>query len=433
MNRNKLISIIECSVKNKLIISFLAISLIGASGMMLADQANLSNNNLTVNKTVLAGTVNNDGNKACVINGNDSLVLYTSSNTSSIAGYISVGEMLTINSYSNGYYNVTVQETGVTGYIASSNMQKIVSGVGYNLTSLSGAAYTTNVSTVVNLKEETTMNSTTLAKLKDNTLVTLLGKQGDWYKVSDNGTIGYIYGEYIAIANSNTTGSSSSSSSTITSSSNSNATGTTKSNNSSLLTKVTLSKSNTSTTGITSSTGSSSNSSTAQIKWVLDNSEFSNPNTVVIENGTGKAIPNNKLATYMRDWILNAQYNYSGFADCNGTMWAGQWLNTISNSQLVSYFESANGNEALNENITAGQLNKAAELLSDTLVKDDYNPFTIEQATTYIKEMLAQSYPNQVITKVVLHSGLYYIYTKQGGDNTPWWYVNASTGYATGV
>ena len=36
MNRNKLISIIECSVKNKLIISFLAISLIGASGMMLA-------------------------------------------------------------------------------------------------------------------------------------------------------------------------------------------------------------------------------------------------------------------------------------------------------------------------------------------------------------------------------------------------------------
>ena len=178
---------------------------------------------------------------------------------------------------------------------------------------------------------------------------------------------------------------------------------------------------------------SSNNSSTAQIKWVLGNSEFNNPNTVVIENTTGKAIPNNELATYMRDWILNAQYNYSEFADCNGTIWASQWLNTISNSQLVSYFESANGNEALNENITADQLNKATELLSDTLVKDDYTPFTTEQATTYIKEMLAQSYPNQVITKVVLHSGLYYIYTKQGGDSNPWWYVNASTGYATGA
>ena len=62
-------------------------------------------------------------------------------------------------------------------------------------------------------------------------------------------------------------------------------------------------------------------------------------------------------------------------------------------------------------------MDKATELLSDTLVKNDYTPFTTEQATTYIKEMLAQSYPNQVITKVVLHSGLYYIYTKQGGDS----------------
>ena len=65
-------------------------------------------------------------------------------------------------------------------------------------------------------------------------------------------------------------------------------------------------------------------------------------------------------------------------------------------------------------------MNKATELLSDTLVKDDYTPFTTEQATTYIKEMLAQSYPNQAIIKVVLHSGLYYIYTKQGGDSNPW-------------
>ena len=83
-------------------------------------------------------------------------------------------------------------------------MKKIVSGVEDNLTSLSGTAYTTNVSTMVNLREEATMNSTTLAKLKNNTSIILLGKQGDWYKVSYNGTTGYIYGEYIAIANSNT-------------------------------------------------------------------------------------------------------------------------------------------------------------------------------------------------------------------------------------
>ena len=517
MKRNKIVSILEYSARNKMLVGILVVSLIGAGGVFLSSNASISNNTMGINKTVLAGTVNNSGNKACVINGNDSLVLYTSASNSNIQSYISVGEMLTINSYSNGYYNVTVQETGATGYISSSDMQKIVSGVEDNLTSLSGTAYTTNVSTMVNLREEATMNSTTFAKLKNNTSITLLGKQGDWYKVSYNGTTGYIYGEYIAIANSNTN--SSAINNTSSSSNNkSKIIGTTSSNSKNSSIKVTSSHSkanknketvkntqsnstagyvyepigdglvgvyqgasdqtalettlksgaevtvlgetnncykieygnneigyigkqfisfnkptvkNTQSTSKTES--SSNNSSTAQIKWVLGNSEFNNPNTVAIENTTGKAIPNNELATYMRDWILNAQYNYSEFADCNGTIWASQWLNTRSNSQLVSYFESANGNEALNENITADQLNKATELLSDTLVKDDYTPFTTEQATTYIKEMLAQSYPNQVITKVVLHSGLYYIYTKQGGDSNPWWYVNASTGYATGA
>ena len=600
MKRNKIVSILEYSARNKMLVGILVVSLIGAGGVFLSSNASISNNTMGINKTVLAGTVNNSGNKACVINGNDSLVLYTSASNSNIQSYISVGEMLTINSYSNGYYNVTVQETGATGYISSSDMQKIVSGVEDNLTSLSGTAYTTNVSTMVNLREEATMNSTTFAKLKNNTSITLLGKQGDWYKVSYNGTTGYIYGEYIAIANSNTN--SSAINNTSSSSNNkSKIIGTTSSNSKNSSIKVTSSHSkanknketvkntqsnstagyvyepigdgpvgvyqgasdqtalettlksgaevtvlgetnncynieygnneigyigkqfisfnkptvkNTQSTSKTESSSnngtptyktskiayiyggtngtngsvavyktskaetvettlkggtevrvlyltdglseieygnnqigyisagyltsvnpknSSNNSSTAQIKWVLGNSEFNNPNTVAIENTTGKAIPNNELATYMRDWILNAQYNYSEFADCNGTIWASQWLNTISNSQLVSYFESANGNEALNENITADQLNKATELLSDTLVKDDYTPFTTEQATTYIKEMLAQSYPNQVITKVVLHSGLYYIYTKQGGDSNPWWYVNASTGYATGA
>ena len=204
MKRNKIVSILEYSARNKMLVGILAVSLIGAGGVFLSSNASISNNTMGINKTVLAGTVNNSGNKACVINGNDSLVLYTSASNSNIQSYISVGEMLTINSYSNGYYNVTVQETGATGYISSSDMQKIVSGVEDNLTSLSGTAYTTNVSTMVNLREEATMNSTTFAKLKNNTSITLLGKQGDWYKVSYNGTTGYIYGEYIAIANSNT-------------------------------------------------------------------------------------------------------------------------------------------------------------------------------------------------------------------------------------
>ena len=294
MKRNKIISILEYSARNKMLVGILAVSLIGAGGVFLSSQGALSNNTMEINKTVLAGTLNNDGNKACIINGNDSLVLYTSPGNSSIQSYVSVGEMLTINSYSNGYYNVTVQETGATGYIASSNMQKIVSGVGYDLTSLSGTAYVTNVSTVVNLREEATMNSTTLLKLKNDTSVELLGKQGDWYKVEDNGTTGYIYGEYIAIAN--ITSNSSSSSSTTTSSSTSKTTGTTKSNSSNSSTKATSSKSSTSTTSKASNTGSSSSSNSSN--------NTTSQNTLREQN-------NNKLSSYLGNWEVSKDVGHS--------------------------------------------------------------------------------------------------------------------------
>ena len=241
MKRNKLVSIIESSVKGKVLVGVLAASLIGASGMMLASGGNLSNNNFSVNKIMLAGTLNNKGNKACVINGDDNLVLYATANHSNIQSYVSVGEMLTINSYDNGYYNVTVQETGATGYISSSDMQKIVSGVGDSLTSLSGTAYTTNVSTMVNLREEATMNSTSLAMLKNNTSVSLLAKQGNWYKVDVNGTIGYIYGEYIALTNTN---SSAINNTSLSSNNKSKIIGTVSSNSKNSSIKVTSSHSN---------------------------------------------------------------------------------------------------------------------------------------------------------------------------------------------
>ena len=45
------------------------------------------------------------------------------------------------------------------------------------------------------------MSSNVLAKLSNNTKINVLGKQGQWYKVSCNGTVGYIYQEYIGIEN----------------------------------------------------------------------------------------------------------------------------------------------------------------------------------------------------------------------------------------
>ena len=153
-------------------------------------------------------------------------------------------------------------------------------------------AYTTNVSTVVNLREEATMNSTTLAKLKNNTLVELLGKQGNWYKVNNNGAIGYIYGEYVAIANSSATSNSSSSSRTT---STSKATGIISSNNSSSsTTKAIPSKSSTSTSRATSSTSKTTNSNNSSSSTKVVSSKSSVSRTT---SGTEGSTTSNNIVT----------------------------------------------------------------------------------------------------------------------------------------
>lgn len=60
-------------------------------------------------------------NEAVVINGNSSLNLYGLSNGKGIISNLSIGEMLTILNYQNGYCRVKVQETGRIGYINVQN------------------------------------------------------------------------------------------------------------------------------------------------------------------------------------------------------------------------------------------------------------------------------------------------------------------------
>lgn len=59
MKRKKLISILEGSIRNKLIISFLTISLIGAGSIFLTNQNSLANTNLVTNRVILAKPINN--------------------------------------------------------------------------------------------------------------------------------------------------------------------------------------------------------------------------------------------------------------------------------------------------------------------------------------------------------------------------------------
>ena len=161
------------------------------------------NNSSKMSNTILLAQVSNNTDKAVVINTNKSpLVLYKGADSNaSVLSYISVGEMLNVQSEGSDFYKVQVEETGATGYISVNNLQMITSGVNDAYTSIGKKGIVINVDSKVHLRANATINSSILIDLKNSTSINILGKQGSWYKVSVEGTIGYLYQSYVGESN----------------------------------------------------------------------------------------------------------------------------------------------------------------------------------------------------------------------------------------
>ncbi len=374
----------------------------------------VNENTKIVNKVLLADPSSIVGERAVVVNTDNSpLVLYSkASGSSNITSYISVGEMLTIESSGDNFYKVKVQETGAVGYISAHNLQIITSGVNdaYNVVNKQG--YIINVSSRVNLRVNATMSSNVLAKLGNNTKINVLGKQGQWYKVNCNGTIGYIYQEYIGLTHTN-----------LKISNDNKSTGT--SSNTAIKTK------SSDTSKIVSNINNKQN--LGIIKYSVPQGSYS-LNTVVVTNTTGKAISSSELSQFLRSWILKGQYNNDYIPTDMGTQWASPWLNKVSNKTIMQAFIEANGQAALSKNITANEFIKATQKLNDITINNI--PFSLSEAKTLIVNMLEQdnyAKPSDV-TKIVLVTGspnVYKVYTKESGNNV-FWIVAANTGNARG-
>ena len=192
MLKHKIISIIMGTL-------MLSGVMIGANSINNAKTIN--DNTKVVNKVLLSAPTSTNERAVVVNTDNSPLVLYSSASASSnITSYISVGEMLTIQASGNNFYKVKVQETGAVGYISAHNIQIITSGVNDPYKDINKEGYIINVSSRVNLRANATMNSEILNKLTNNTKINVLGKQGEWYKVNYDGTVGYIYQEYIGLS-----------------------------------------------------------------------------------------------------------------------------------------------------------------------------------------------------------------------------------------
>lgn len=102
-----------------------------------------------------------------------------------------------------------VTALGLTSIISPFFNAVTVSAHNIEDSSISPISYSTNKNgTVVNIASWDTLNvrnkasnsGDILFKLKPNTVVTVLDKTDDWYKISYNGTVGYCYSKYIEIS-----------------------------------------------------------------------------------------------------------------------------------------------------------------------------------------------------------------------------------------
>ena len=161
---------------------------------------NKNTNNKNTNKILLTAPSKTMTKNAMVVNGNGNLVLRSSADSNSqVISNISVGEMLSIQSYTANWYKVTVKETGATGYISASNLRYIESSINAPLKDLNNNGHVINVSSSLNLRSEASMSSEIITTLKNGTSFKILGKQGEWFKINVNGNVGFVYGGYVAV------------------------------------------------------------------------------------------------------------------------------------------------------------------------------------------------------------------------------------------
>lgn len=153
-----------------------------------------------INSTIIANadTSHNskETNKTIESSYNKGVTLKTVSlkdNNGNVLGNINPYDMLDIVSTSNGKYLVITQ-SGIKGYLNSSDFEIVNSGENFKLENLDKVSNVSNVTTVLNLREQPTTNSTIIDTLPNNTILHIKGKQGDWYKVEVNNKVGFVYG-----------------------------------------------------------------------------------------------------------------------------------------------------------------------------------------------------------------------------------------------
>ena len=129
--------------------------------------------------------------KGQVINVTSTLRIRESASTSSsVLGTMMNGSIFDIISKSGSWYQI--KYNGITGYVHGDYVSEVASS---SAISTKGKVY--NVSTNLRVRSGASTSSSILGYLTNNTEVTIVGSEGEWYKIKYNNGYGYVSKEYI--------------------------------------------------------------------------------------------------------------------------------------------------------------------------------------------------------------------------------------------
>lgn len=152
---------------------------------------------LSVKSMTVSATELNSGisvasiTKGQVINVTSTLRIRESASTSSsVLGTMRNGSTFDIISKSGSWYQI--KYNGVTGYVHGDYVKEITTS---SAVSTKGKVF--NVSTNLRVRSGASTSSSILGYLTNNTEVTIVGSEGEWYKIQYNSGYGYVSKEYI--------------------------------------------------------------------------------------------------------------------------------------------------------------------------------------------------------------------------------------------
>ena len=125
------------------------------------------------------------------------------STSSSVLGSRNRGDTLSVTGVSNNWYKVSLN--GSTGYIRSDYLS-LGSGSGSGSSSGGSSGSARGTGTIrgicVRMRSGPSTTYSILGTYDTGTKMTVNGEEGDWYKVSCNGTDGYVYKTYLTVGGS---------------------------------------------------------------------------------------------------------------------------------------------------------------------------------------------------------------------------------------